>query len=397
MADLLESLVLPNSSQESFHSSRERPSPSSPTDASANHDSAAPQSSSQSQFAALQEAGLPVYNVDAYLTAPENAALLYRAPDRKNAPTKQRKPDIDPSQPVSLGSKSSHRLTAFNELCQQKGLVPDFQIDGCASNADFGGLLKIGDATIASDERWHSKKEAREALAEKGFEAIKDMDSKRREPGTPGEKDKNWIGMLLEYHQFINPGQGPVYLDYSLGSSYSATCTIPSRPELPFGSSAVPFPSKKAARAHTARLAVEYLIAEGQLNPDGSPKARKKAKLGTAVRIQGKGLEVKRGSTYTQKVNDAYPLLGLQAPQYVLGASSPLTPNMLSGYASFPNEPGLPKDIGEVRNVFGKKNAKEEIAKGVWEVFRKLAEKRGVNISEIDGGGEDYEKGQQES
>ena len=106
---------------------------------------------------------------------------------------------------------------------------------------------------------------------------------------------------------------------------------------------------------------------------------------------------MKRGSTYTQKVNDAYPLLGLQAPQYVLGASSPLTPNMLSGYASFPNEPGLPKDIGEVRNVFGKKNAKEEIAKGVWEVFRKLAEKRGVNISEIDGGGEDYEKGQQES
>ena len=203
MADLLESLVLPNSSQESFHSSRERPSPSSPTDASANHDSAAPQSSSQSQFAALQEAGLPVYNVDAYLTAPENAALLYRAPDRKNAPTKQRKPDIDPSQPVSLGSKSSHRLTAFNELCQQKGLVPDFQIDGCASNADFGGLLKIGDATIASDERWHSKKEAREALAEKGFEAIKDMDSKRREPGTPGEKDKNWIGMLLGKYPVI--------------------------------------------------------------------------------------------------------------------------------------------------------------------------------------------------
>ncbi len=131
------------------------------------------------------------------------------------------------------------------------------------------------------------------------------------------------------------------------------------------------------------------MIAEGQLNSDGSTKTRKKAKLGAAVRIQGKGLEVKRGATYTQKVNDAYPLLGLQAPQYVLKAASDLAPNMICGYASFPNMPGLPKEIGEVRNVFGKKSAKEEIAKGVWEVLRGLAEKRGVKISEVDGGLED--------
>lgn len=387
MADLLESLVSPNSSQQSFHSLAEHPSPSSPPNTSADHDSAAPQSSSQSQFSALHAAGLPIHDVDSYLAAPENAALLHRAPDRKNASTKQSKPEIEPSQPVSLGSKSSHHSTALNLLCQKKGLVPDFQIDGDASNADFGGVLKIGDVTIASDERWHSKKSAREALAEKGFEAVKDMEAKRKEPGTPGEKDKNWIGMLIEYHQLINPKQGPVYLDYSLGSSYSATCAIPSRPDQPFGSSAAPFPSKKTARVNAARLAVEYLITEGELNPDGSTKARKKAKLGAAVRIQGKGLEVKRGSTYTQKVNDAYTLLGLQAPQYVFGAASNLAPNMLSGYASFPNEPDLPKEIGEVRNVFGKKSAKEEIAKGVWAVLQELAEKRGVNISETDEGG----------
>lgn len=182
-----------------------------------------------------------------------------------------------------------------------------------------------------------------------------------------------------------------MYGDYSLGSSYSSTCTIPGRTDQPFGSSDTPFPSKKAARANSARLAVEYLIAEGQLNLDGSIKARKKVKLGAAVRTQGKGLEVKRGSTYTQKVNDAYALLGLPTPQYVLGATSDHAPNMISGYASFPNVPGLPKEIGEVRNVFGKKSAKEEVAKGVWEVLRQLAEKRGVNISETDGGFGDYE------
>lgn len=103
---------------------------------------------------------------------------------------------------------------------------------------------------------------------------------------------------------------------------------------------------------------------------------------------------MKSGSTYAQKVNDAYPLLGLQAPQYVLGAASDLALNMISGYASFPNEPGLPKKIGEVSNVYGKKSAKEEVAKGVWDVLQGLAEKRGVKISETDGGGVDYEEGQ---
>ena len=163
------------------------------------------------------------------------------------------------------------------------------------------------------------------------------------------------------------------------------------RPDQPFGSSTVPFPSKKAARANAAKLAVEHLIANGELDPNGSPKARKKVKVGAAVQIKGKGLEVKRGSTYTQKVNDAYGLLGLQAPQYVLEAASNIASNILNGHASFPNEPGLPRKIGEVRNVFGKKNAKEEIAKGVWEALQKLAEKRGVSISETDGGAEDDE------
>ena len=197
---------------------------------------------------------------------------------------------------------------------------------------------------------------------------------------------------MPEYHQSIDPHKGSVYEDYSVGLSFGATCTIPSRAAQPFGSPSVPYPSKKAARANAARLAVEHLIETGELNPNGSPaKLRKKAKLGAAVRLQGQGLEVKKASTYTQKVNEAYGLLGLQTPQYVLAPASDMTPSMFSGYASFPNEPGLPREIGEVRNVFGKKNAKEWIAKGVWELLRELAEKRGVVISEADGGVDDYE------
>ena len=136
------------------------------------------------------------------------------------------------------------------------------------------------------------------------------------------------------------------------------------------------------------------MIDKGELNPDGRPKARKKVKPGAAVSIKGSGLEVKRGSTYTQKVNDAYSILGLHTPQYVFEPASDLAPHILNGYASFPNEPGLPKKIGEVRNVFGKKNAKEEVAKGVWEELQKLAKKRGVEICETDNIEDDYGDGQ---
>ena len=206
MTDLLKSLVLPNSSQESFHSLAEHFSSSSPTPNTANHDSATSQSPSLSQPSALQAAGLPIYDVDAFLAAPENATLLHHAPDRKNAPT----------QPVSLGSRSNHHVTTLNLLCQQKGLVPDFQIDGGASNADFGGFLKIGDVVIARDGRWHSKKEAREALAERGLETVKSMEAEKKVPKTSGVKDKNWIGLLL--------GQFPVVTELKARLSVLTIC-----------------------------------------------------------------------------------------------------------------------------------------------------------------------------
>ena len=63
------------------------------------------------------------------------------------------------------------------------------------------------------------------------------------------------------------------------------------------------FSTKKAARVNAAKQAVEYLISEGELNPDGSTKARKKIAAGAAVRMEGKGLKVSRDLSYAQKVN----------------------------------------------------------------------------------------------
>ena len=201
MADLISSLLLPkngsNGSQESFHSVSSQPPPSSVPIPSSQAQEPTPPSSSQAQASYFQAAGLPVYDIDSYLTDPNNAELLKKTPKGNQSQHKTPQRASNSLEPVLLGSKTSHHVSALNSLCQLKGVMPIFEIDGDISNADFGGVLKIGEITIASDERWHSKKEVKEALAEKGLDAVKTMDAKRKEPGTRGEAGRNWVGMLL--------------------------------------------------------------------------------------------------------------------------------------------------------------------------------------------------------
>ena len=44
--------------------------------------------------------------------------------------------------------------------------------------------------------------------------------------------------------------------------------------------------------------------------------------------------------------------------------------------------------VAEVRSVFGKKNAREECAKGVLEFLERLARGRGVDLGGVEGGAE---------
>ena len=81
---------------------------------------------------------------------------------------------------------------------------------------------------------------------------------------------------------------------------------------------------------------------------------------------------------------DLYPMLGLSTPEYRIAPLSADAPNIVSGAAYFHAEPMFPGPVGEVRNIYGKKNAREECAKGVWMVLSALAKKRGIKVAEID-------------
>lgn len=89
-------------------------------------------------------------------------------------------------------------------------------------------------------------------------------------------------------------------------------------------------------------------------------------------------------ATFGQRVNALYPRLGLSAPEYRIGAVAGHAPNFHSGAAFFPRD-GLvvPGPVGEVRSVFGKRNAREECAKGVLEFLEQLARGRGVDVGEV--------------
>ncbi|KAL8762759.1 MAG: hypothetical protein Q9184_001299 [Pyrenodesmia sp. 2 TL-2023] len=387
--DKLEQSLASKSSNESFHSSHSHQDPFPTLSDSANPGPHA---------AALKAAGLPIFDIDAYLNDPRNreASPPAKSPAHKKQKINENSSSSASCTPVQLGApRTSQYVAALHHLCQEKGLVATYEIDGDQTEG-FTGMVTIGGQTIASEQHWRIKKEAKEGLAELGLPVVKEMEAVGRGKGDNGQ-DKNWVGLLLEYHNATDPlhtQPGPVYTEYSLGLhplQFAATCTIPSFPS-PFGSAEVPFPSKKAAIKNAAKGAVQHLISIGELDTNGSPKVSRKIKAGNGaptVRVEAKGLEVKRDATYAARVNDLAPLLSLPPPLYRLYPASPAAPNLLSGAAHFTGmdaayHPLLKEPVGEVRNVFGKKNAKEESARGVWEVLRKVAKERGVDVEEVD-------------
>lgn len=198
MANILGQTVAAKTSNESFHSSHSQQQSTSPIFAPpSNH------VTSNLHDAALKAAGLPIYDVEAYLNESRNQ-LPIKSPPVKSPPQKKQKVrDVSPSSasgtPVQLGApKTNHYVSALHQLCQERGLIAEYEIDGDQVEG-FGGMVTIGGQTVASDQRSRNKKEAKEALAELGLPLVREMDAvKREKQGVAGEQDKkNWVGLLL--------------------------------------------------------------------------------------------------------------------------------------------------------------------------------------------------------
>lgn len=99
---------------------------------------------------------------------------------------------------------TTHNVGQLNNLCQTLGLSARYEIDG-DQPIGFGGYLQLGPHTITRDERWPSKKAAREGLAQKGLAILKDLQSERAEEESSVD---NWVGML---HSKLGPTRNQCY------------------------------------------------------------------------------------------------------------------------------------------------------------------------------------------
>ena len=187
MPDLLSRLAAANGFHESFHSSHSSP------DAAAAMDQA-PVNSANTHIAALQSAGLPVYDVDAYLNDPKNQALLASTSKSKKAVAAQS--SSSGNEPVLLGGpRTSHHIKTLYDICNPKGLQPEFEFEG--DEQGFSGWVSINGETIGTDERWPNKKAVKEALAERAIPLAKSMPVLAVKPAPAAESKVNWIGKLL--------------------------------------------------------------------------------------------------------------------------------------------------------------------------------------------------------
>ena len=117
---------------------------------------------------------------------------------------------------------------------------------------------------------------------------------------------------------------------------------------------------------------------EGHLDPDGGIKKRQKAKLGAGIKVATgpDGAKDEGEKSWGQKVNELFPLLGFPNPVYRLEVVDPRVPNVYSGGVLFEGVGGTQGLVGEVWNVFGKKKAREECARGAWEFLEKVRRER---------------------
>lgn len=208
MGDLLQHLIFP-SSQESFHTANGDEPPSAPA---VNETAEAPRlKTSQNENAcstatihttALQAAGLPVFDINEYLSSPATQAILDSSPARKHKTSQHQlsksssstgPPFTIPTEPVQLGGpKTSHFVSLLNNLCQLKGLTPVFEI--LDHDGGFGGKLLVAGETVEREGTWATKKEAREKLAESGVEVVRNLAS--TPAGSSGATGDNWVGRL---------------------------------------------------------------------------------------------------------------------------------------------------------------------------------------------------------
>jgi hypothetical protein len=179
-----------------------------------------------------------------------------------------------------------------------------------------------------------------------------------------------------------------------------------------FSTRFVSFTNKKTAKQHAAKKAIDWLIENGKMPSDGSttfpkvsiappqntvqspvqklpqpnpqPQLQKRHSSSSneaTPSILNQPMRTPSSPSYPQLIPPLCHKLGINVPAYKFSAAQPNSP-LWNAYADFQGDPRIDGPVGEVKNMFGKKNAKEEVSKEVW-LFLKSIERQRLEEGEM--------------
>ncbi|KAH7390979.1 hypothetical protein DE146DRAFT_767142 [Phaeosphaeria sp. MPI-PUGE-AT-0046c] len=283
-------------------------------------------------------------------------------------------------------ARSSKYRVALHDKHQKLGLPQPFfehtgsTEQGWTATISFPGIEAFKAKTLKNTAPTKSKQEATEAVSKVAFELIEDAEregifaSSAKAKGTAQmqaqekkEPGPNYTGQLLEFQRAVSGAQ-PTYHDYQVGGTlFACQVSIDSSDSTPpqlFGSLDSHFTSKKAAHQEAARHAVEHFKAIGTWPTDsldaGGIKKRKKGAATEA--LTSASTTPSLSGSYPQQVQSLAHTLSLGTPEWRF-SPNPLDRDFHTVACYFAGGGQHAGPIGEVRNVFGKKKAKEECAR----------------------------------
>jgi hypothetical protein len=139
----------------------------------------------------------------------------------------------------------------------------------------------------------------------------------------------------------------------------------------------ISFSNKKNAKQFAAKKAINWLIENGYMPGDGSVKFPKAPQPPPSARTPPatSHTDPPSSTTYAAQVPDLCYRLGFNVPKYEIHPVMENT-SLYDAYADFGGDPRVVGKVGETKNVFGKKRAKEEVARVVISFLKDIERQR---------------------
>ncbi|KAJ8065585.1 hypothetical protein OCU04_006263 [Sclerotinia nivalis] len=210
----------------------------------------------------------------------------------------------------------------------------------------------------------------------------------------------NWVGKLLEYHQANTINPAAEYSEIEI-SPQRFTCSVIIKQNTEPISSLTSFARKKDAKQFISKLAIEWLISQNLMPSTGAVKFPKApiaphTPLAKTYRAPVSPLDSTSATisprerstsptSYPGLIPDLCRALGFNVPTYKI---VPMAEGSLvyHGFADFGFDPRILGKIGEFRDIYGKKKAREVCAREVWYFLKDIERQRleGIEDQEVE-------------